>query len=549
MPIALAPMRTPGFSNLAFSYVVNELGNWLGEIALAVLVFDATSSTIATAGLFLAMQVLPSALGPALVARLEPVAVRAALPALYAGEATAFVVLAVLAHHFSLAAVLAVAALDGLLATAARALTRASVASLLEPEDLLREGNSLLNFGFTGAAALGPALAGAVVAGAGADSALLVDAGSFLGAAALVALARGLPRPAPGGPGWRQRLSAALDHVRSRPALRLLLFAQAAALVFFAAVIPIEVAFAKRSLDAGNFGYGALLASWGAGTVLGAVVFARLRRRELRALIGWSTLTVGVAYLLTGVSPTLLLACAASVLGGAGNGVQYVAIVTAVQELTASAFQARIASLLDAVTRAAPGVGFVLGGLAAAALSPRAAYVVAGAGVLGSWPWPARGWHASRGRGQARRRPTRSSNHSRSQRQPASDRPRGVPRQRRRCAEPRGKQRGRVLSGRPEPRASDTLRQPGRANSTFDMPKKVANRDSTPPSLLLRSAARLAALSRPRRPRRRGPSRPRSGPRSRSAAGARRPGASPGRRTGARWREGSGRRRRPRSWG
>jgi len=375
-------MRSPGFSNLAFSYVVNELGNWLGEIALAVLVFDATGSTIATAALFLAMQVLPSALGPVLVARLEPIAVRAALPVLYVGEAIAFIVLAFLAHHFSVAAVLAVAAVDGVLAAGARSLTRASVASLLEPAGLLREGNSLLNFGFTGAAALGPAIAGAVVAGAGADSALLVDAGSFLGAAALVGLAGGLPHPAPAGAGWRERLSATFDHVRARPALRLLLITQAGALVFFAAVIPIEVAFAKRSLDAGNFGYGALLASWGVGTVLGAFVFARLRRRELRALVGWSTLTVGVAYLLTGLSPTLALACIASVLGGAGNGVQYVAAVTAVQELTAGEFQARIASLLDAVTRAAPGLGFVLGGLVAAALSPRAGYFLAGAGVL-----------------------------------------------------------------------------------------------------------------------------------------------------------------------
>ena len=169
----------------------------------------------------------------------------------------------------------------------------------------------------------------------------------------------------------------------SRPALRLLLLAQAAALVFFAAVIPIEVAFAKSTLDAGNFGYGALLASWGAGTILGAIVFARTRRQSLRSLIGWSTLAVAAAYLLTGVSPTLALACAASVLGGAGNGVQYVAVVTAVQELTAGTYQARIASLLDAVTRAAPGLGFLLGGLAAAAMSPRATYALAGAGVLG----------------------------------------------------------------------------------------------------------------------------------------------------------------------
>ena len=51
----IAPVRLPAFGNLAFAYLVNELGNWLGEIALAVLVYDATGSTLATAGLFISV--------------------------------------------------------------------------------------------------------------------------------------------------------------------------------------------------------------------------------------------------------------------------------------------------------------------------------------------------------------------------------------------------------------------------------------------------------------------------------------------------------------
>ena len=70
-PSVLGPLRLPGFRALVGTYVVNELGNWLGEIALAILVFDQTGSPVATAALFLAMQFLPAFLAPVLVSRLE----------------------------------------------------------------------------------------------------------------------------------------------------------------------------------------------------------------------------------------------------------------------------------------------------------------------------------------------------------------------------------------------------------------------------------------------------------------------------------------------
>jgi MFS family permease len=76
------------------------------------------------------------------------------------------------------------------------------------------------------------------------------------------------------------------------------------------------------------------------------------------------------------------VACAFSLLGGAGNGVQLVTLISAVQELTAAEYQARVASLLESLSAAMPGVGFLLGGAIAALLSPRASYLVAGLGVL-----------------------------------------------------------------------------------------------------------------------------------------------------------------------
>ena len=221
-----------------------------------------------------------------------------------------------------------------------------------------------------------------MVAGAGVQAALLADAASFLAVALLLATATALPRARPEADGVLERLRNGLQYVRRSPLLRRLLGAQALAFVFFAIVIPIEVVFAKETLGVGDAGYGALLASWGAGMVLGSLAFAGLGRLTLASLLFCSTLAIGVAYLGISVAPTLAVACAASALGGAGNGVQWVALITAVQAATASVFQARVVAMLEAIASAMPGVGFVVGGAIAALFDPRAAYAVAGAGVI-----------------------------------------------------------------------------------------------------------------------------------------------------------------------
>jgi MFS family permease len=91
---------------------------------------------------------------------------------------------------------------------------------------------------------------------------------------------------------------------------------------------------------------------------------------------------MAVGYLGMAVAPTLLIACAVSVVGGLGNGVQWVSVVTAIQEATEERFQARVAGLFEALAAAAPGVGFLLGGVITALLSPRAAFAIAGTGVM-----------------------------------------------------------------------------------------------------------------------------------------------------------------------
>jgi MFS family permease len=376
------PLRRPLFRRLATTYAVNELGDWMGIVALSILVFDRTGSALATTGLFLGTRFLPALLAPILVARAEQPPPRFALPVIYCGEAAAFGGLALLANHFSLAGVIALATVDGALALTGRALTRAVVAALLEPTGELRAGNAVLNVAFTGGAAIGPGLAGLIVAGFGVQSALLLDAASFYLIGWILATAGPLPQVEPDPGHLRERIRAGLAYIRERATLRRLLVAQGAAFVFFAAVIPIEVIYATQTLGASDLGYGLLLASWGVGMVLGSIVFAAVRRAPLPHQLFFSTVAIGVGYLGLAGAPTLAFACAASVVGGAGNGVQWVAAVSAVQELTMQSMQARVMSVLESIGAAMPGVGFVIGGLIATGRDPRATFLFAGVGVL-----------------------------------------------------------------------------------------------------------------------------------------------------------------------
>jgi MFS family permease len=382
-PGVLAPLRRPAFRRLALSYAVNELGDWMGIVALSVLVYDRTGSALATAVLFLGTGFVPAVLAPVLVVRVERPPPRFVLPVLYAGEAAAFGGLALLVDHFSLAAVFVLATIDGALALAGRALTRAVVASMLEQSGELRSGNAILNVAFTGGAAVGPAIAGLVVAGFGVSTALLLDAVSFYAIAWILLTAGPLPQAVPDPGHMRERLRAGLSYISSNDRLRNLMLAQGAAFIFFAAVIPVEVIYAKETLDTGDSGYGLLLASWGIGMLLGSLVFAALRSASMPKLLLFSTVTIAAGYLGMAAAPALAFACAAATVGGIGNGVQWVAVVSAIQELTIEKMQARVMSVLESIGAAMPGVGYLVGGAIAPLVSPRATFFLAGAGILG----------------------------------------------------------------------------------------------------------------------------------------------------------------------
>jgi MFS family permease len=211
---------------------------------------------------------------------------------------------------------------------------------------------------------------------------LIIDAASFAVVAAVVA---GLRTPAAGhGEPERplERLRALWAHVSGHRLLRALLIGEGLALVFFTLILPIEVVYAKKTLGTGDAGFGLLLAAWNGGLLAGSLAYMRLGRRSPATLVLGSTAAIGVAYAGLAAANTLWVACLISVVGGIGNGFQWVSVMTLVQEATPLELQARVVSLLESLGAAMPGVGFLLGGTLTAVFSPRTAYAVAGIGTL-----------------------------------------------------------------------------------------------------------------------------------------------------------------------
>jgi predicted MFS family arabinose efflux permease len=375
-------LKLPTYRRLLAAYGLNELAWSVGTLALAVLVYRRTGSALGSTAFFLCSLVIPAFLSPLAVSRVDQRAPRRILPVLNAIEAVLFGLLAWMAAHFSLAPVLALALADGIVALVGRVLARTATVDVLRPAGLLQEGNAVSNAVFSVCFMAGPAIGGVVVAAGGTVAALLVNCGLFAAISVVLVTAVGLPSESHEKEPSAGRLRAALAHVRQNYAQRWLLLLQLGGLIAFTISIPVEVVYAQKSLHAGAAGYGALLSGWGVGAMIGSAVYARWRRRSVRALMALSGIVLTLGFTLMASASSIVLAVIGAGLGGMGNGIGSVAARTALQEHTAQRWMGMVMSLNEAIGQAAPGVGILIGGVITALANPRAALAIAGAGSL-----------------------------------------------------------------------------------------------------------------------------------------------------------------------
>jgi MFS family permease len=259
---------------------------------------------------------------------------------------------------------------------------RALLPELVGKADLAA-ASALNGIEFNFARAIGPALAGVLIAALGVGSAFVVNAISFVGV--LVVIAR-WQRPA------RKRLMpletvtgatvAALRYVRHSPELRFVMLRAGVTMCAASALLALLPSLA-RSMSDRPIDYGLLLGCFGIGAVLGAVVMAPARARwTLEAVTSGAVIILAVMIATAGAVRTVPLLALTMLAAGAGWLV-FISLVSAlVQTMVPDWARARVLAVFILTFQGGLALGSAVWGVAAARIGIPATLVIAGLSTL-----------------------------------------------------------------------------------------------------------------------------------------------------------------------
>ena len=311
--------RSPSFGYLFLATAGSSFGTYLAAIALVLQIRDLTGSGIWVAALliadFLPIVVIGFLLGP-LVDRLS----RRRL--MIASDLVRFGVFAALPFVGSPEGLVVLAGVTGVATGFFFPAANAAIPNLV-PEEELANANSLTVTVDTLAMTLGPLLGALLYAAWGPTVPYALNAVTFLVSAGFVVRIRetSLRSEDPLTRGhWRDVADGLKLVATSRP-LRTVLVVWNVALLGAGAVNVAEVFYAKDVLDAGDLGYGALVAASGVGLAIGSFLSApALGRVGLRRNYVGSLVLMGVGWGAAALSGSIWLAVAFVIGGAAGNG-------------------------------------------------------------------------------------------------------------------------------------------------------------------------------------------------------------------------------------
>ena len=315
--VTFAALAVPNYRRYIRGQSVSLVGTWMQMTAQSWLVLTLTGSSTAL-GAIIALQTLPVLLlgpyGGVIADRVDKrrlmVALQSAmgLQALVLGLLTAFGVVEV----WEIGVLAALLGLNNAFENPAR---QSFMLELVGPE-YLRNAVSLNSVLVNVARAIGPAVAGILIATVGESACFLLNAASFVAVVAtLLHLDRSALSPSPPAPRERGQLRAGLRYVARTPelGLPLLMMALVGMLAYeFQVTLPVM---AKHALHSDAAGYGFMTAAMCVGAVAGGLLVAA------RGRIGLLPLTVaagafGITLALAALAPSLGAELAALVLAG-----------------------------------------------------------------------------------------------------------------------------------------------------------------------------------------------------------------------------------------
>jgi MFS family permease len=354
--------RVRGFRLLFLAAFASGLGTWLAFVALTVDVWDRTHSGVWVGALLIADFLPAIAIGLTVAPLLDRLSRRRVM---VAADLARFVVFCMLPFAHSAGQIVALAALAGLATGFFRPAVYAGLPNLVEDAEL-PSAQGLLQAADAMTTVLGPLVGGVLVSASGPDLAYWTNAVTFLLSAALIMrIPAGLLQVAQAATEghWRD-VAAGLKLIRGSRALLTVLVAWNVGMLGNAGVNVAEVALAKVSFHAGDFGYGLMLASAGAGVVLGSLgVGSWIERRDIAGVYasGLALIAVGIGAAAT--APNVWIAAACVVVSGAGNGIALICNALLVQRGAPDQLRGRVFTVLMSSNYAVLGLGMVAAGL------------------------------------------------------------------------------------------------------------------------------------------------------------------------------------------
>jgi predicted MFS family arabinose efflux permease len=382
--------RDRNFLIYLFGNAVSWLGTWAQRIGIGWLSWDLTHRT-AWVGIISLAQLLPLIFfGPLFGTLLDrhdhrryALGVNLVLSAL-AGALYALTAL----HVMNIRLLFAMAILLGISNSAYQAVRLAIVNDVVSPEKrpAAIAINSLL---FNVTRAVGPAIAGVIIAKFGIESAFAANAVSFIGILAALLAVKLTPRTTPA---TRRGLAAesldGLRYVFHRPDLRQLILLSGVTSIFGRGVVELFPAYAGAVFQRGIEGLASFTTAAGIGAITGAVVLSRAHAgRPLMWTTRFATAALGIVVCLFGFCRSFLFAVPIAGLTGFMVVLCSVGLQVRLQTDVEDDYRGRVLGLWIAVNVAGPGLGGALLGAAAQLLGLQSVTIVSGLLCLALVSW------------------------------------------------------------------------------------------------------------------------------------------------------------------
>jgi MFS family permease len=375
-----SPVRVPTFRNLLVADVLSDIGTFMQSVGAAWLMvsfgagplYVALTQTASSLPFF--VLALPAGSVGDIVDRRKLILFTEVWMAAVATLLAALTLAGAMTPWLLLAFTFAISAGDALETPTWRA-----ILPELVPRADLAAASALNGIEFNLARAVGPALAGGLIAVAGVGAAFAVNAVSFVGVIWVVARwkrpsrSRVLPAESVAG-----ATVAALRYVRHSPGIRALTI-RAGIVMFFASAILALLPTVAQHVGNSSLGYGFLLGCFGGGAIVGALLMQRASARwSIDTVVSTAIAILGVTVAWTGVVRTLNAIGLLMLLAGAA-WLTFISLFSAlVQGMAPDWVRARVLAVFMLVFQGGLAAGSAFWGLVGERAGVQAALLWAG---------------------------------------------------------------------------------------------------------------------------------------------------------------------------